>query len=73
MHSSSKQILLSYRSHIIMLIIYSIITFFGYVLVRTSLINNFTKIGKEVANFYAMEEDKSISIYEALLNRGVRL
>lgn len=69
MHSSSKQILLSYRSHIIMLIIYSIITFFGYVLVRTNLINNFTKIGKEVANFYAMEEEKSFSIYKALLNR----
>lgn len=69
MHSSLKQSLLSYRSHFVMLIIYTVITASGYLITRANLINNFTTLGKEVASFYTLEEEKNFYIYKALLNR----
>lgn len=68
-----KHALSNYRSHIIMFIIYFVLTVVAYMFMRQSTIDNFRNLGNEVASFYKMEEEKSFSYYKNLLNHLANL
>ena len=68
-----KHALSNYRSHIIMFIIYFVLTVVAYMFMRQSTIDNFRNLGNEVASFYKMEEEKSFSYYKNSLNHLANL
>lgn len=68
-----KHAFVSYRSHIIMLLVYIVFTAIAYSIMRQSIVENFTNLGKEVAQFYKMEEEKSFTYYKHLLTHLVAI
>lgn len=62
-----KHAFVSYRSHIIMLLMYIVFTAVAYSFLRQNAIENFTNFGNETAQFYKIEEEKSFAFYKNLL------
>lgn len=73
METFLKHAFSNYRSHIIIFIIYFMLTVVAYTIMRQSTIDNFRNLGNEVASFYKMEEEKSFSYYKTLLNHLANL
>lgn len=69
MISYANKILRDFRSHFIMLFIFFIIALLGFFLMRASIIANTQKLGNEIANYYAMEEEKNFLSYKRFLIR----
>lgn len=69
MIKNANKILRDFRSHFIMLSIFFIIALLGFFLMRASIIANTQKLGNEIANYYAMEEEKNFLSYKRFLIR----
>lgn len=68
-----KHAVVSYRSHIIMLLVYIGFTVLAYFIMRQTITENFTNLGKEVAQFYKMEEEKSFTYHKHILTHLVSI
>lgn len=68
-----KHAFVSYRSHIIMLLVYIVLTVIAYSFMRQNIIENFTNFGKETAQFYKIEEEKSFAFHKNLLTHLVTI
>ncbi len=66
-----KHAFVSYRLHIIMLLVYIGFTAIAYSIMRHSIVENFTNLGKEVVQFYKLEEEKSFTHHKHLLTHLV--
>lgn len=73
METFLKHALSNYRSHVIMFIVYVILTVAAFTIMRQSTIDNFNNLGNEVVSFYKMEEEKSFSYYKNLLDHLANL
>lgn len=68
-----KYAFVGYRSHIILMLAYIIFTAIAYSFMRQNTVENFCNLGKEIAQFYKMEEEKNFDYHKNLLTHTMTI